>query len=211
MDSIKYVFVISNKFRYFYTTQVFTTCLHWKGGTALPSLRRTHGAPRPRPNEQEAPNATSSRAHLKRSPSTCLVNLGVWGRGVGVGVPPCFALRPVPASPRESPGGGPAGFPLPSRLGDDHLGADLVEALPELGSLQVHPRRLRRGRRRTGPRTLGGAAGGGGRGGRRETLLAAACGESGGSERGRGRRARERGPPDRGGERTGTTPSARRG
>lgn len=31
MDSIKYVFVISNKFRYFYTTQVFTMCIHWKG------------------------------------------------------------------------------------------------------------------------------------------------------------------------------------
>lgn len=71
--------------------------------------------------------------------------------------------------------------PLPSRLGDDHLGADLVEALPELGALQIHARRLRRGQRRAGPGALGGAAGGGGRGARQESLLAAACGESGGA------------------------------
>lgn len=31
MDSIKYVSVISNKFRYFYTVQVFTMCILWKG------------------------------------------------------------------------------------------------------------------------------------------------------------------------------------
>lgn len=90
----------------------------------------------------------------------------------------------VPARPGARLAAPPC--PLPSRLGDDHLGADLVEALPELGALQVHPRRLRRGQRRAGPGALGGASGGGGRGGRQEPLLAAACGESGGSESGRG-------------------------
>lgn len=48
--------------------------------------------------------------------------------------------------------------PLPARLGDDHLRADLVKALPELCSLQIHPRGLRRGQR--GPRPCQGGRGG---------------------------------------------------
>lgn len=99
---------------------------------------------------------------------------------------PGSALSPSTRRARARAPERPRRRPLPSRLGDDHLGADFVEALPELCALQVHPRRLRRGQRRAGPRTLGGASGGSGRGGRQEGLLAAACGESGGSQGGRG-------------------------
>lgn len=75
-----------------------------------------------------------------------------------------------PHPPRRGVRPGPGQFapacPLPARLGDDHLRADLVKALPELSSLQIHPRGLRRGQRGPGP----------GQGGRRGPLRGASWG-----------------------------------
>lgn len=165
MDPIKYVFVISNKFRSASTIQVSAICTHWEGEKVSPPKGT---ALRPHPNERGSPNAYSQG----RLPAPYIHFLGA--------IPPA-------ETPRLGPDHSAARVPLPARLGDDHLGADLVEALPELGALQLHARCLGRGQRRGGPGALRGAAAGrGGRGRRRETLLGA-CGESGEERKPKGR------------------------
>lgn len=116
MDPIKYVFVISNKFRSASTIQVLAICTHWEGEKVSPPKGT---ALRPHPNEQGSPNAYSQG----RLPAPYIHFLGA--------IPPA-------ETPRLGPDHSAARVPLPARLGDDHLGADLVEPLPELGALQLH-------------------------------------------------------------------------
>lgn len=106
--------------------------------------------------------------------------------------------------PSGSVGASAPARPLPARLGDDHLGANLVKALPEFCSLQIYPRRLGRGQRGPWPGQDGrrGPFRGASRGRQRgragqEAVLTAAWTAKGRERTGKGSRgeaAREEGP-----------------
>lgn len=116
--------------------------------------------------------------------------------------------------PSGSVGASAAARPLPARLGDDHLGANLVKALPEFCSLQIYPRRLGRGQRgpwpgqdrRRGPFRR--ASRGRQRGSARQEAVLTAAWTAKGRERtgegSRGEAARKEGPPRRAVERKST-------
>lgn len=64
MDPIKYVFVISNKFRSAYTIQVLAICTHWEGEKFL--LRRAQRADLT-PTSGEAPTPRAGAVSLRRT------------------------------------------------------------------------------------------------------------------------------------------------